>query len=310
MKRFLLFLLFLFSIIILLPTFLVLCISKPNPVENTVSAPFVSVLHAETGQVESANLEDYLLGVVAAEMPASFHAEALKAQAVAARTYIYNSMVAKEANSDHPQANVCTDSAHCKAWLSDAALRTDMGENWYTEHYPKIEAAVYETRGEIVTYNSEPIVAVFHSTGSGRTENSADVWGGDLPYLKSVESAGDAVSPKFTSTVEVPKTEICETLGVTDAQVYEYTRSEGGAVLTVNIGGFLFRGTDIRAYFDLNSANFEIEETDTHFIFHVKGNGHGVGMSQYGANFMAENGNSYTEILTTYYTGVTLSKAW
>lgn len=310
MKKLLLFILTLFCIIILLPTLLVLCFPMEKAVKTPPGGPKAKVLHTDSGQVTEETLETYLIGVVAAEMPASFHAEALKAQAVAARTYIYNSMKTDGQDGDHPEADVCTDSSHCKAWFSDEALRTEMGEGWYETYYAKIADAVKSTEGEIVTYNDEPIVAVFHSTGSGRTENSADVWGGDLPYLKSVESAGDAESPKFSTTVTVPKTEVCETLGVPEATVGDYTRSEGGAVLTVNIGGFLFRGTDIRAYFDLNSANFEIEETETDFIFHVTGSGHGVGLSQYGANAMAGSGSNYAEILTTYYTDVTLSKAW
>ncbi len=310
MKKLLLFLFLLFSVIILLPTFLTLCFSRPKHEEPRGFSPTVSVLYADTGQVSEENLEDYLVGVVAAEMPASFHPEALRAQAVAARTYIYNSMVSEEENAEHPNADVCTDSSHCKAWLSDETMQTGMGDGWYANYYSKIADAVKTTSGEIVTYHSEPIVAVFHSTGSGRTENSVDVWGGDLPYLKSVESAGDAKSPKFSSSVTVSKEEVMKKLGITETMVQDYTRSEGGAVLTVNIGGFLFRGTDIRAYFDLNSANFEIEETESDFIFHVKGNGHGVGLSQYGANAMAEAGSSYTEILTTYYTDVDIEKAW
>ncbi len=310
MKKILLFMLLLFCILILLPAFLAICLFKPAEYTDTKENPTVRVLHSDSGSIESENIETYLIGVVAAEMPASFHSEALKAQAVAARTYIYNHMVSVEKNTDHPEADVCTDSAHCKAWLSDTALRTEMGDNWYADYYGKIEDAVRSTTGEIITYDNEPIVAVFHSTGSGRTENSADVWGGDLPYLKSVESSGDSASPKFSSTVTVSKDKICKTLGVTDTGVYAYTRSEGGAVLTVNIGGYLFRGVDIRSYFDLNSANFEIEETDTDYIFHVTGNGHGVGMSQYGANAMAQAGNDYITILTTYYTDVAISKAW
>lgn len=309
MKKILLFIILLFTAVILLPTFLVLCLSKKpasKPPSSTV--PFVSVKRTDNGKIEKINLETYLYGVVAAEMPASFHVEALKAQAVAARTYIYNHM--KSPNTEHPNADVCTDSTHCKAWLSEETLKTDMGEDWLVSYYPKIKESVDKTRGEIITYENEPIEAVFHSTGSGRTENSADVWGGDLPYLQSVESAGDATSPKFTSAVEVPKTKVCETLGVTECKVYEYERSEGGAVITVNIGGFLFRGTDIRSHFHLNSANFEIEETPESFIFHVKGNGHGVGMSQYGANAMAEEGSDYKEILTKYYTNVTITSAW
>ena len=305
-----LYILLLFCLLILLPTFLSLCLLAPKDKKEGHSSPLVSVWHADTEKLEKMPLEEYLIGVVAAEMPASFHEEALKAQAVAARTYIYNRMMSGEANPDHPAAAVCTDSAHCKAWLSDAALHTEMGENWYATYYPKISASVGNTHGEIVTYQNEPIVAVFHSAAGGRTENSADVWGGALPYLKSVESVGDSSSPRFLSTAEVPKAEICEALGISEATVGACTRSEGGAVQTVVLGGTSFRGTDIRTHFNLRSANFEIEETPESFIFHVKGSGHGVGLSQYGANFLAENGSSYVDILTTYYTDVALTKAW
>ncbi len=310
MKRILLFILLLFCLLILLPTFLSLCLLSPKNTGGRHSSPLVSVWRADTKSLAKMQLEAYLIGVVAAEMPASFHEEALKAQAVAARTYIYNRMTSDEENADHPEAAVCTDSTHCKAWLSDEALHTEMGEDWYATYYEKIAAAVRDTEGEIVTYDDEPIVAVFHSAAGGRTENSADVWGGALPYLKSVESAGDASSPRFLTTAEIPKTEICATLGISEATVGDYTRSEGGAVQTITLGGTAFRGTDIRAHFDLRSANFEIEETPESFIFHVKGSGHGVGLSQYGANFMAENGSSYRDILTTYYTDVALTTAW
>ncbi len=310
MKRILFFIFLLFCVIILLPSLLAVFLSRPTEKTPLSASPTVAVWRADTKEVVHFDLETYLCGVVAAEMPASFHEEALKAQAVAARTYIYNRMLSGERSPDHPEAAVCTDSAHCKAWHSDDVLRNGLGAGWYETYFPKIQSAVLDTHGEIITYNEEPIVAVFHSTGSGRTENSADVWGGDLPYLKSVESAGDAASPKFTSTVTKPRAEVASALGVLDTIVSDYVRSEGGAVLSVTIGGTPFRGTDIRAKFGLASANFEIEETADALIFHVKGNGHGVGLSQYGANYMAENGSSYADILTTYYTDVTLECAW
>ena len=310
MKKIFLFIVSLFLILILLPSLIVLFLSKNEGEPKRLSSPSVTVLFADTGQVETVDLEKYLTGVVAAEMPASFHAEALKSQAVAARTYIYNHMVTDTQNAEHPKAAVCTDSSHCKAWISEEKMHTELGETWYDTYYEKIQSAVKSTHGEILTYNDEPIVAVFHSTGSGRTESSKDVWGGDLPYLQSVESAGDTSSPKFSSTVEVSKETVCSTLGIRDAAIGEYMRSEGGSVLSVLLGGVPFRGTDLRARFGLNSANFTIEETADTFIFHVKGNGHGVGLSQYGANSMAENGHTYTEILTTYYTDVVLEKKW
>ncbi len=310
MKQLLYFLLILFFLLVILPTGIVLCLSPANPTSSTSNAPTVLVQNAKSGQIEEHDLERYLVGVLAAEMPASFHEEALRAQATAARTYIYNKMQSDTKNSDHPNADVCTDSTHCKAWLSETDMQEKMGKDWYKNYYQKLCDCVSDTRGEIITYENQPIVAVFHSTGSGRTENSKDVWGGDLPYLKSVASEGDKSAPKFSSTVEVSKEDICKTLGVTDPHVYGDTRTEGGAVDTVNIGGFLFRGTDIRTYFDLNSANFTVEETENSFIFHVIGNGHGVGLSQYGANAMAESGSTYREILSTYYTDVSFETAW
>ncbi len=310
MKKIAFLVLFLFSILILFPSLVALSFSEQKEKSRTTAVPQVPVLHTDTNEIVCENLEDYLVGVVAAEMPASFHREALCAQAVAARTYILNRMESGEKSPDHPDAAVCTDSTHCKAWFSKEYMEESLGETWLSESYPKILEAVESTRGEILLYEQMPIVAVFHSTGSGKTENAEDVWGGALPYLRSVESAGDLDSPKFSSTTTVSKDEICKTLGVLIPTVGTYTRSEGGSVLAVDIGGFLFKGTDIRSYFHLNSANFEIEETETDFIFHVKGNGHGVGMSQYGANGMAQSGSTYPEILKTYYTGVEIEKKW
>lgn len=314
MKKILIIIIVLFCVMIILPTALVICIpnaKKPLMSEKqSKNKPVVFVKHHDSGKIESHMLEAYLIGVLAAEMPASFHEEALKAQAVAARTFIYNAMQSEENDTAHPGADVCTDSSHCQAWLSEEDMVEKQGKEWYNTYYSKLMNAVKSTEGEIVTYNYEPIVAVFHSTASGRTENSEDVWGGSYPYLKSVESTGDEESPKFSSTVTVEKTEVCRVLGVTDAKAYDVVRSEGGAVLTINIGGYLFKGSDIRSYFNLNSSNFEIEETENDFVFHVKGCGHGVGLSQYGANSMAKEGKTYQDILTTYYTDVTLTKSW
>lgn len=309
MKKLFLTFIILFCILILLPTLISLSFSEaPRRNNAKINNLTISVFHAETGEIKEESLEAYLSGVVAAEMPASFHEEALRAQAVAARTYIYYKMNDEERNTEHPDASVCTDSSHCKAWKSDDTLKSEMGMDWYENDYPKIQKAVEVTSGEIMTYEEEPILAVFHSTGSGRTENAEDVWGGLVPYLKSVESPGDSMSPKFSSTVTVAKTEICEKLQINDPIVGTIHRSQGGAVLSVDIGGMLFKGTEIRSIFSLNSSNFEIENTENDFIFHVKGNGHGVGMSQYGANAMAESGKTYQEILSSYYTGIQFSK--
>lgn len=297
MKKFVIFILILFLILIIIPSLLSISFSNKIPKKGGLT---VQVLHTDSGEIKSENLEKYLEGVVASEMPASFHEEALRAQAVAARTYIFYNMKNNE-NEDHPGADVCTDSSHCKAWKSNETLISEMGKEWFSEYFPKIQKAVESTSGDLVIYENEPILAVFHSTGSGKTENANDVWGGFVPYLKSVESPGDLLSPKYASTVSVPLSEFCQKLNINSHEIRELKRSEGGAVISVNIGGSLFKGTEIRTIFELNSANFEIETLEDQIIFKVKGNGHGVGMSQYGANALAEEGKTYKEILQTYY---------
>ncbi len=264
----------------------------------------ITVLIKETGNVESFVLEDYLFGVLAGEMPASFPKEALKAQAVAARTYALNKM--QEKNDVHPDADLCTDSAHCKAWLSDEQITEKFGKDWFKMYEKTLKSAIKETEGEIMVFNEEPILAVFHSTNGGRTENSADVWGGELPYLQSVESHGDEASPKYTSDVTVSIADFEKAVGST--KISDIIRSDGGSVKSITIGDKTFKGTEIRSLFSLNSSNFEIEALPDAMIFHVTGYGHGIGMSQYGAKGFAEEGYSYKDILKNYYSGIEFKK--
>ena len=222
------------------------------------------------GNVLTEKLEDYLVGVVAAEMPPSFEKEALKAQAVAARTYILNKK--GKTNDKHPEADVCKNSAHCKAYVSDDEAYNRWGESWKNEYHSKIKSAVNDTLGEIVTYQDEPIIAVFHSTSTGRTENSEDVWQSETPYLKSVESPGEELSPRYKSKVEIEKDEFKRKITSLDSSAefnnnysswvgnYEYT--QGGSVKKVIIGGCSFSGTQIRNAFSLRSANFNIVISD------------------------------------------------
>ncbi|MBR5219050.1 MAG: stage II sporulation protein D [Clostridia bacterium] len=303
MRRILAYLLFFVFMIIGLP----FCVSIFWTREETAQRKNITAMvKMADGSVREVDVEEYLYGVLAGEMPASFHKEALKAQAVAARTYIVNKKQNGETDDVHPDADICTDSTHCKAWLSEEEIQSRMGADWEKTYGKKMHSAISETAGEIMVYDNEPIVAVFHSTGSGKTENSEDVWGGNLPYLRSVESPGDMTSPKFESEVTVTKSAFESTLGVT-ADIGEVTHSQGGAVKSIVIGGKKWSGGEIRSLFGLNSSNFEIQQTDGEFVFHVKGNGHGVGMSQYGANAMAEEGASYDQILKTYYTGVEIA---
>lgn len=285
------------------------------PYEKLSAAETVKVYNHKTGTVEEMVMEEYLCGVLAAEMPASFPLEALKAQAVAARSYLLNKIATGGTSiPEHHGADVCTDSGHCKAWISKeerfAKWEPENAENYWT----KLTTAVLETQGEIMTYDSKPVNAVFYAISSGKTENSEDVWGGDVPYLKSADSPYDKNAPGYLTTVEFTYDEFKNKVTAADSSVRFseepkswYTnekRSEGGAVLTCSIGNKEFKGTEVRTMFGLRSHNFTVEITGGRVIFTVRGFGHGVGMSQWGAKFYAEEGKNYRDILRIYYKGV------
>lgn len=274
----------------------------------------ISVYIKSEDKVVTMNKAQYLKEVVSAEMPAGFEMEALKAQAVAARSYLEARPENTSKDSVHKGAQVCTDSTHCKAWISEEKRReiwgSDADKNW-----EKISTAVDETSGEVMTYNGEVISAVFHSTSSGKTEASKDVWGGDRPYLVSVDSPGDKQSPKYKSEKEMTiddfkKTaaENIESVDFTKEIVGEILRSEAGGILEISIGGVKIKGTRFRTIFGLRSTNVQISISGDKVHFDVTGYGHGVGMSQYGANYLAGQGKKYDEILKTYYTGVEIVK--
>ena len=273
----------------------------------------IKVYFHQEGKVKTMNTEDYLCGVVAGEMPASFETEALKAQAVAARSYTYYK--AENPSTDHPEATVCTDFNHCKAYKTEAELKQMWGEDndKYTE---KIRNAVYDTKGEVITYDGEVALAVFHSqSGGGKTENSADVWGGDVPYLISVESHGEESAPNFYSEACFSFEEFKNSLLSVEPEAVINSSSdigipevsEGGSVKRITIGGKEFSGKDIRSLFKLRSSCFKIKADENYVTFEVTGYGHGVGMSQYGANTMAKEGYGYIDILKHYYSGVEIT---
>lgn len=298
-------------IIIIVPLFIVMMMG--GLIDNSAKdTELINVYFSDEDTVKQINTSDYLVGVVAAEMPASFEEEALKAQAVAARTYMtYHTAKSKEHKDN---ASVCTDYTHCQAWVNINDKMEAWGES-AEEYRKKIEKAVSDTAGEIVTYNGEAINSLFFSTSSGKTENAADVWGDNLPYLVSVDSPGEDEAPKFTSqvefTIDEAKSKIEEQIDGTDFSNGLFSniiRSDAGGIKTIDAGGATISGTQLRTIFGLNSTNAEIKEENNSVIFIVKGNGHGVGMSQYGAEAMAENGSNYKEILTHYYTGCQVSK--
>ncbi len=259
------------------------------------------------GEVLEFGIEEYLEGVLAAEMPASFHEEALKAQAVAARTYIIRKK--EHTDNDHPEAFVCGDSTHCKAYLANEQISEKFGEGWHKEYGEKIKNAIKSTKGEIAVYGGEPIEAVFHSASGGITENAVDVWGGDVPYLVNVESPGDELAPVYLNDVPVKSDDFKAKIGEDIAPyVGEIIRNTSGSVKTVDFGGRIFEGVEVRRMFSLPSTNFSITANGDEFVFHCKGKGHGVGMSQYGAEYFAKQGMGYKEILKTYYKGIEIIK--
>lgn len=283
----------------------------PESLSALAPAPeTISVLTGE--QIVQMDMQEYLLGVLAAEMPASFEPEALKAQAVAARSYaMYCAMGDK-----HGQAQVCTDFACCQAWLDTQAMKDKWGGD-FELYYEKIRSAVEETEGEYLSYEGQAVFAAFHSSSAGATEDCGRVWN-PKPYLVSVESPETAEDvPNYISSLDCAALDFRDTIlsacpeadftGDESGWIGQIERDESGRVYSIVLGGVEIKGTQIRSLFSLRSTAFQLEYSQGRFIFTVTGYGHGVGMSQYGAQVMAEEGADYTEILAHYYPGTLLS---
>ena len=278
---------------------------------------FIRVYMHELGTIREMNLENYVAGVVAAEMPGDFELEALKSQAVAARTYAAKNMVIFGGSglAGRPDADVSTDYQQSQAWLSTEKLKERWGTQ-YEKYWSKINKAVEETRGEVVTYHGELINAVFHSTSGERTAGSKEVWGFDYPYLVSVPCPWDKKSPRYRERKEFALTEIEQLLGAETQVVAAMQNGKGvtqmidttqsGRVGQIRIGNKIVSGVDVREKLNLHSTLFTIEIQGGKMIFNTIGYGHGVGLCQYGANGMAKAGHGYRQIITTYYTGVAI----
>ena len=264
------------------------------------------------GTVEEMPMDEYLLGVLRAEMPASFEPEALKAQAVAARTYTLHKM-AWGSIERHPDADACDDITCCKAYKTaeDAAAEWGAEALYYEE---KLRRAVAETDGEVIVYGGQPVLAVFFSSAAGHTQGAGEVWQSDLPYLKSVDSPEDAsLVPNYYSTVRFTAQEFRDLFhaaypaakldGDADRFITDLRRNDAGFVSSLCVGGVTVRGNDLRTVLGLRSPSFTVETDGGALVFHVTGYGHGVGMSQYGANAMAKEGYTCEEILEHYFSG-------
>ena len=275
----------------------------------------ISLLHKKTGEVEQVNLDEYLCNVVSAEMPANYEIEALKAQAIVARTYT----IYKILNKKHDTADICDDSTCCQAWISKNDRLARWEESQRESNWQKIVSAVNDTKGKIITYDDKPIDAFFHSNSGGVTEVPVNVWGGTgYPYLQSVETSGEDTYTQYSSEVVFTQEQLINKLkekysdisidfsNNDDIKIMEYTEST--RIKTVKFGNHEISGVEARSLLGLRSTNFEISIDDDNIKFSVKGYGHGVGMSQTGADSMAKQGSSAEDIIKHFYTGVEVSE--
>jgi len=284
-----------------------------TPLAGWDAGQTVRVLHTD-GTVEATPLNEYLWSVVAAEMPASFRLEALKAQAVAARTYCLYQRGGE--GEKHPGADVCTDYTCCQAYLTRDQAEAGWGEQ-STDYAGKVDRAVAETDGLLCLYEGQPIDAVFFSSAAGRTLDAVAVWGAQVPYLAAVDSPEGEEVPGWHTLVTFTPEEFRERLleacpqadlaGPPETWFGDWSVDDAGTVESVSVGGETLTGTQVRSIFGLRSAHFTVQAAKERVDFSVVGYGHGVGMSQYGANALAGEGKTFEEILKWYYTGVTVA---
>lgn len=264
----------------------------------------VRVFSHLTGKVDEMPLHDYIVGVVAAEMPAEYEPEALKAQAVAAIAYTEYTFAA---GSD----SISTDSGVHQGCRTEEEMRAAWGGS-YEEFRAKVDAAVTEAERYTLRYDGEPVLAVYFAVSSGQTEDAREVWGKPYPYLVSVPSDGDVLAPEYESEKTLSVEELCAALKTvrppedTQEVVGESETTDAGTVREIKLCGTVYTGAEVRTALDLPSAAFTVTNEDGEYRFRCKGCGHNVGMSQYGADYMARQGASFKEILTHYFPGTEL----
>ena len=317
MKKIVFYLIFIIILTFTMP----LIFTNPFKTEETVADEIekfdygkyssINLLHIDTGEVEQIDLDTYLYGVVASEMPATFELEALKAQAVVARTYTIYQI---KNGSKHENADVCDSSYCCQAWISKENRMARWEEDKAEEYWNKILEAVNTTKGKIIFYEGEPINALFHSNSGGSTEISLNVWGGNFPYFQTVETSGEESYSSYSSEVEISKDDLIKKMlerysdfkiDFSDnncINIEEYTSS--GRISKISIGNKQISGVEARSIFGLKSAKFNFEILENSIKFSVLGYGHGVGLSQCGSDVLAKNGKNYEEIIRYYYKDV------
>lgn len=271
-------------------------VDTPAPSQNHTQEQTVSV-KLNSGQVIKLSVTDYVIGVVGAEMPASFESEALKAQALAARTYAYKNI-----------AKTLSATVSDQVYKTNTELKNMWGGS-YSTYYNRIKNAVLATKNQYITYNGEYINALYFSTSNGKTEDPVYVWGNSVPYLKSVDSHFDTSVKSYSGTKSTSLSTLNSVLGTnvkSNADIKIISKTTGDRVNKISFSGKTFTGVRIRSLFGLRSADFDINISGNNVTFTTRGYGHGVGMSQYGANQMAKAGYNYQQIIKHYYTGVAI----
>lgn len=279
--------------------------TQPEAVTRPAEGPVYEILLRGENGTEAMALEEYLVGVVLGEMPASFETEALKAQAVVARTY---TMLANRSGGKHADGSICADPGCCQAYIEPEEYLSHGGTE---ESVQKIRSAVADTSALVLTYEGALIEATYFSCSGGRTEDAVAVWGSEYPYLQAVESPGEEHAAYHTDTVTFTPEEFQAALGVTlpgtpDSWFGAVTYTDGGGVDTMVIGDGTYRGTELRKLLGLRSTAFTVSAGEK-ILITTRGYGHRVGMSQYGADAMALAGSDYGEILAHYYQGTVLT---
>lgn len=324
MKRHFMFIISMTIILLFGLPLIVIMVYKESNVEQAVPVDglTVRVLDKVTGKINIFPLEQYLIGVVAAEMPAKFELEALKAQAIAARTYTLKRMFwyGAKPNLEHPNAEVCIDPTHCQAWIDATEQKKRWGAIKYYINVDRIKTAVKMTRGLVVTYNDALIDPVYHGSCGGKgTENAEDIWSNPIPYLKSVDCSLEYKAEDQKTTVEIEKINLLKAInrnitaelvlaGNSGQWIKPVKASARGRLQEVVIGSRKVSGTDLRKIIGLSSTFLVWKDNGSKISFTSYGKGHAVGMCQYGANGIALNGKNYLDILAHYYTGVKIKK--
>lgn len=286
------------------------------PIVSPAGEIMLQVYRHDLAAMVKMPLEEYLTGVVAAEMPASFHLEALKAQAVVARTYTINQMrrFGGKGCDKHPGADICTDPAHCQAWEKEAAFLAKWPKDEAAAYFNKIRLAVRETAGQVAAYGGKPIDAVFHASCGGHTEDSEKVWSAALPYLRGVP-CGYCEQTRWSQTTQqysgaefaaalLPYLSAMPVSSAGRPLLAAAERTATGRVLSLRVGNETVSGRDFRSALNLPSTRFYWQVQGENIIFSTRGFGHGVGLCQYGADGQARAGRDYAAIIRHYYTGV------